>query len=88
MTLKVADFHTRFTDGLREIICPAKSMEELMDHLAKIFPAYHAAVYSEGKIPRFYIVFRNDDDIRYLDGMKTTLSENDTVTIMTAFAGG
>lgn len=88
MTLKVADFHTRFTDGLREIINPAKSMEELMDYLKVSFPAYHAAIYSEGKIPRFYMVFRNDDDIRYLGGMKTPLSENDTVTIMTAFAGG
>jgi len=88
MTLKVADFHTRFTDGLREIIHPAKSMEELMDYLAKSFPAYHAAIYSEGKIPRFFLVFKNDEDLRACGGMKATFEENDTLTIMPAFAGG
>ncbi len=88
MTLKVAELHAKHTYGLREIIHPAKSMEELMDYLAKSFPAYHAAIYSEGKIPRFFLVFKNDEDLRACGGMKATFEENDTLTIMPAFAGG
>jgi molybdopterin converting factor small subunit len=88
MKLKVSELHTKHTDGIKEIIHPAATMQGLMDYLQTAFPAYHNEIFSEGKIPRFLLCFRNEDDIRYLDGMETTLSDNDTVTIMNAFAGG
>ncbi len=42
----------------------------------------------EGSLHRFVNVYRNDEDIRYLDQLDTKLSDGDVVSILPAVAGG
>lgn len=42
----------------------------------------------EGKLRSFVNVYRNDDDIRYLEREKTELSSNDELSIVPSIAGG
>lgn len=42
----------------------------------------------EGNLHRFVNVYRNDDDIRYLDKLDTKLADGDVVSILPAVAGG
>ena len=37
---------------------------------------------------RFVNVYLNDEDVRFLDGLGTQVSDGDTVTVLPAVAGG
>jgi len=41
-----------------------------------------------GEVRRFVRIFVNEEDIRFLEDVKTTLSDGDTVAIVPAIAGG
>jgi molybdopterin synthase sulfur carrier subunit len=42
----------------------------------------------DGKLHKFVNVYRNDDDIRYLDQLDTKLADGDAISILPAVAGG
>ena len=42
----------------------------------------------EGGMHKFVNVYKDDDDIRYLDGLDTALKDGDTLSILPAVAGG
>ena len=42
----------------------------------------------EGGMHKFVNVYKDDDDIRYLDGLDTKLADGDVLTILPAVAGG
>jgi len=42
----------------------------------------------EGDLHRFVNVYLNDDDVRYLDKLATSVSNGDTISILPAVAGG
>lgn len=41
-----------------------------------------------GSIHKFVNVYRNDDDVRYLDQLDTKVTDGDVVSILPAVAGG
>ena len=41
-----------------------------------------------GGLHKFVNVYKDDDDIRYLDGLDTKLADGDVLTILPAVAGG
>jgi len=41
-----------------------------------------------GGLHKFVNVYKDDDDIRYLDGLDTKLADGDELTILPAVAGG
>ncbi len=45
-------------------------------------------VTEEGKLHRFVNVYVNDEDVRFLGGLETKLSDGDNVTVLPAVAGG
>ncbi|HWP83869.1 MAG TPA: MoaD/ThiS family protein, partial [Terriglobia bacterium] len=42
----------------------------------------------EGKLRSFVNIYRNDEDIRYLDREKTAVRETDVLSIVPSIAGG
>ena len=77
-----------YTDG-------AKAVEGTGDTLADLFAdpeSRHTGIRErivEGdKLRRFVNVYLNDEDVRFLDGISTKLSDGDSVTILPAVAGG
>ncbi len=42
----------------------------------------------DGEVRRFVNIYVNDENIRFLDGKQTALSDGDTVSIVPAIAGG
>lgn len=41
-----------------------------------------------GGLRRFVNVYLNDEDVRFLDGLGTTVKDGDTITVLPAVAGG
>jgi sulfur-carrier protein len=78
-----------YTDG-------EKAVEGTGDTLADLFvdlDSRHAGlrgrlVGEDGSLNRFVNVYLNDEDVRFLGGAETPLSDGDVVTILPAVAGG
>ena len=45
-------------------------------------------VTADGGLHRFVNVYVNDEDVRFLGGLETKLSDGDSVTVLPAVAGG
>ena len=43
---------------------------------------------TRGSLHKFVNVYKDDDDIRYLDGLDTKLADGDVLSILPAVAGG
>jgi molybdopterin converting factor small subunit len=43
---------------------------------------------ASGGLHKFVNVYKDDDDIRYLDGLNTNLADGDVLSILPAVAGG
>lgn len=79
----------QYTDGQGAISVDGATVGEVLQALTTQYPAFGNQLYDgEGKLRSFVNIYRNDDDVRYLDGMNTTVSESDDVSIIPAIAGG
>jgi len=62
---------------------------EVFGDLIRQFPLLAGQVVTDdGTLHRFVNVYRNDDDIRFLDKLNTTVGDDDVITILPAVAGG
>jgi molybdopterin synthase sulfur carrier subunit len=86
----------RIPTTLRPLSGGAAIVEVEAGVLADVIAAVDAAhpglqdriVDDEGNLRRFVNVFVDDDDVRYLDGLKTDVPDGQTVSIIPAVAGG
>ena len=57
--------------------------------LEKQFPGMQERLCdNDGTIRKFINIYVNEEDIRFIDGEKTNINENDVVSIIPAIAGG
>lgn len=72
-----------------EIDIAASSIGHMIDKLEVECPGMKDRLCDEsGEVRRFINIYVNNEDIRFLDGKETKLSENDNVSIIPAIAGG
>lgn len=77
------------TGGEAELALEAGDVRALIDAAEAKHPGLKARICDDaGNVLRFVNLFVNEDDIRMLDGLDTSLSGNDTVSIIPAIAGG
>jgi molybdopterin converting factor small subunit len=61
----------------------------VLDDLFARFPGVREQILTpDGTLSRFVNVFVNDQDVRYQQGLETSVDERDTVTLLPAMAGG
>ena len=64
-------------------------MGEAFSDLGKRYPALVRQLLNpDGSVPVFVNVFLNDEDIRYLKGLDTPISQPSEITILPSVAGG
>jgi len=79
----------KLTNNESEVSIEAGSVGDLVDALDAAYSGIAEKLLDEkGDIRRYVNVFVNDEDIRFLDGMGTTLKDGDNVSIVPAIAGG
>ena len=77
------------TAGDKEIELEGATVGEVLRGLTAKHPATQSQLFSEqGELNRYVNVYLNDEDVRVLDGLDTTVSDSDTVMILPAMAGG
>lgn len=79
----------RLTAGQSKVQVEAEDIGSLIHRLEADYPGFAERVLDgQGNVKRFIQIFRNDDEIRTLQGIETPVSEGDRVSIVPAMAGG
>jgi len=79
----------KLTDGRGEVEGAGKTIGELLDDLEARYPGIKERLCDEsGNIRRFVNIYINEEDIRFMQGKDTALSDGDEVSIIPAIAGG
>ena len=75
--------------GEREISAEGTSVGEILRSVADTHPDTQTQLFAaDGGLNRYVNVYLNDEDVRVLDGLDTTVSATDTLVILPAMAGG
>ncbi|MBO3744507.1 MoaD/ThiS family protein [Streptosporangiaceae bacterium NEAU-GS5] len=77
-----------YTDGAKAVDATGATLEELIGDLEARHPGIKDRLVDAGKLRRFVNVYLNDEDVRFLGGLGTPVSDGDTVTVLPAVAGG
>ena len=78
-----------FADDQRELEMEAADVSGLLALIRKQYPDLAARICEHDGTPKSFInIYVNEDDIRFLSGPKTPLSDGDEVLIVPAIAGG
>ena len=79
----------RLTNEKDEVSISSDSVAQMIIDLETEFPGIKDRLCDEqGEIRKFINIYINEEDIRFLKGPETAISENDTISIITAIAGG
>jgi molybdopterin synthase sulfur carrier subunit len=77
------------TGGQPEVDAAGSTVGEVLRTLTAAHPDTEDQLFgSDGDLNRYVNVYLNDEDVRVLGGLETTVSDGDTVVILPAMAGG
>ena len=77
-----------YTDGAKAVEGKADTLDGLIADLDGRHPGLRDRLVEDGALRRFVNVYLNDEDVRFLGGLATPLSDGDVVTVLPAVAGG
>jgi MoaD family protein len=76
------------TDGEAVAQVEGGTVGEVLDSLYDRYGELRSRIAEDGGLRRFVNVYVGGEDIRFLDGLDTPVSDGDEVTILPAVAGG
>jgi molybdopterin synthase sulfur carrier subunit len=76
-------------DGASTVAAEGATVGDVFTDLTAKYPGLsEQLVDGSGGLHKFVNVYRNDDDIRYLDQLATPVADGDMISILPAVAGG
>ncbi|MDQ1508612.1 MAG: sulfur-carrier protein [Actinomycetota bacterium] len=76
-------------DGQASVSVDGATVGDVFTTLVEKYPGLRDNLLDgTGGMHKFVNVYKDDDDIRYLDGLDTKLADGDVLTILPAVAGG
>jgi molybdopterin converting factor small subunit len=75
-------------DGTNFVEVEGATIQAVLDALCQLYPGLNDRLFANGKLRQFVNLYLNDEDVRFLDGVSTTVTPNDTLVIQPAVAGG
>ncbi len=89
VTIRIPTTMRPLTGGDRQVSLDPGTLSEVITALDSVHPGMGDRLLDEtGDLRKFVNVFVDDDDVRYLDGLSTSVSDGVTVSIIPAVAGG
>lgn len=89
VTVRVPAQLRSLTDGRGEIPLDGSTVGEVLKALDAAHPGFQGRLFDDaGKLRRFVNVFVAEEDVRFLQGLDTPVSDGQTVSIIPAVAGG
>ncbi len=89
VTVKIPTQLRTLTGGSSEVQASGLTLAELIEDLESSHPGIKERLVDEsGALRRFVNVYLGDEDVRFLDGIETKVTEGGSVSIIPAVAGG
>jgi MoaD family protein len=76
------------TDGESVANVDGATVGDVLESLFEQYEDLRSRISEDGGLRRFVNVYVGGEDIRFLDGLQTQVSDGDEVTILPAVAGG
>ena len=88
-TVRVPTQLRTLSGGEAEVVVNGSTVGEVLSGLETAHPGFRDRLFDEsGQLRRFVNVFVADEDVRFLQGLDTTVDDTQTVSIIPAVAGG
>ena len=78
----------QYTGGAKAVEGKGDTLAELIDDLESRHAGLRDRLVDEKGLRRFVNVYLNDEDVRFLGGLETSVKDGDNVTVLPAVAGG
>ena len=79
----------KLTDNQSEVSAEGANISDIINNLENQFNGIKDRICEENGAPRRFInIYINEEDIRFLEGEKTTVKDGDEISIIPAIAGG
>ncbi len=79
----------KLTDNQSEVSAEGGTISDIINNLENQFNGIKDRICEENGAPRRFInIYINEEDIRFLEGEKTTVKDGDEISIIPAIAGG
>jgi len=89
VSIRIPTTFRELTKGESLLSASAGSLTGILTELGNEHPDFIKRILDENKnLQRFVNIFLDDEDIRFLDGLETNVSEGQTLSIVPAVAGG
>ena len=88
VTVKIPTQLRAATGGQAELEVEGGTVGEVLDAVFDAHNGLKDRITQDGDLRRFVNVYVEGEDIRFLDGLDTTVDDGDEVTILPAVAGG
>lgn len=88
ITVRIPTPLRTLTGGKDEVNAQGSNVKEAIEHLEKHYPGIKDRLCDERGVRRFVNIYANEEDIRFLDNLETSLNEGDALSIVPAIAGG
>jgi len=77
-----------YTGGEKLVTASGDSLQAVVADLDANYPGIGERLLDDSGLRRFVNVYLNDEDVRFLSGLATEVSDGDSITILPAVAGG
>jgi len=89
VTVRIPTQLRELSGGVAELSAETGTVGEVLAALDSAHPGFAERLFDDkGELRRFVNVFVADEDIRFLDGVGTVVTDGQTVSIVPAVAGG
>ncbi|MEI6453923.1 MAG: MoaD/ThiS family protein [Actinomycetes bacterium] len=88
-TVRIPTQLRQLTGGVGELTIDGSTVGEVLRGLEGAHPGFGDRIFDEaGELRRFVNVFLAEEDVRFLDGLNSPVSDGQTISIVPAVAGG
>ncbi|MCP4362465.1 MAG: MoaD/ThiS family protein [Chloroflexi bacterium] len=77
-----------YTGNNAQVSVSGGTVRAALSNLTEQHPDLRQHLFEDDELRSFVNIYLNQEDVRYLDGAETEVSENDTLMIIPSIAGG
>jgi molybdopterin synthase sulfur carrier subunit len=88
-TVKIPTPLRKLTNNATSVDADGTTVGQIVESLESAYPGMlERLIDDSGDLRHFVNIYLNGEDIRYIDGLKSSVSDNDELSIVPAVAGG
>ncbi len=89
VTVRIPTPLRRMTNGQAQLELDESTLSVMIDNLEASYPGFKERLIDENGDLRYFVnIYLNGEDVRFLQGLETSTSSGDEISIVPAVAGG